>query len=78
MRGRREQPHQKQVRGEIDHEDEEKESDREVRGSESVGTMEEGILDGEVEILIWCDESRGYQNGQEDSGLQFPSAAIVA
>ena len=78
MRGRREQPHEKQVRGEIDHEDEEEESDGEVRGSGSVGTMEKGILDGEIEILIWRDKSRGYQNGQEDSGLQFPSAAIVA
>jgi hypothetical protein len=50
------------VRGEIDHEDEKKESDGEVRGSGAVGAMEERIFYGEVEILVGSDEARGDQD----------------
>ncbi len=60
---------EEQVRGEINHEDEEEESDAEMRGSGAVGAMEEGIGDGEIEILVGGDEARGDQDGDQDGGL---------
>jgi hypothetical protein len=67
--GRRKQAAEEHVCGEIDYEDEEEESDGEVYGSWTVGAMEEGIGDGEIEILVRSDESRSYQDGQQDGGL---------
>jgi hypothetical protein len=67
--GRRKQADEEQVRGEINPEDEKKESDGKVRGSRTVGAMEEGIFHGEIQVLDWGDEARGDQDGQEDGGL---------
>src|SRR5579863_1448006 len=75
---RREQAAEEQVRGEIDHEYQEQESDEKVCGSGAVGAMEEGIFDGEIKVLVWGDEARGDQDGHEDGGLELPAAAIVA
>jgi hypothetical protein len=77
-RRRLKQAAEEYVRREVDHEDEEKVRDGEVRGSGAVGAMQEGIFDGEIEILLGGDEARGDQDGQQDGGLQFPAAAIVA
>jgi hypothetical protein len=73
-----EQVAEEQVRGEIDCEDEEEESNEEVRGGGAVGAMEEGIFQGEIEILVGDDDARGDEDGDEDRGLQFPAATIVA
>lgn len=73
-----EQAAEDQVRGEIDYEDEEEESSEEVRGGRAVGAMEEGIFHGEIEILVGDDDARGDEDGDEDGGLQFPAATIVA
>ena len=53
---------EEQVRGEIDHEDQEQESDGEVRGSGAEGAMKERISYGEVEILIGSDEAGSDQD----------------
>ena len=76
--GWREQPQEKQVCREIDNEDEKDERDGEVRRSGSVRAMQEGIVDGEIQILIRGDEARSDQDGHENRGLQFPAATVVA
>src|SRR5271156_3107461 len=76
--GRSKNAAEEQVRGEIDHKDKKEESDSEVHGSGTVGAMEEGIFYGEIEILVRSDEARGDEDREEDRGLQFPRAAIVA
>src|SRR5580693_2728715 len=53
-------------------------AEEEVRGGGAVGAMEEGIFQGEIEILVGDDDARGDEDGDEDRGLQFPAATIVA